>query len=155
LEEEEAVPNMLAPDDWNWCFYTITHFNTLKYGKTCLKHVDDDADFVHSNKSTDVGGWQDYMFQWLTVDEDKKFAHPGPAVGRRGESLHLSVNQIFNFFSVGVPSSVFDKYSETGVLPVDGSNDEDADGEEDEEINIFGEWNDVKKCSLMDLILKR
>jgi len=93
LSEKETIPQMLAPDDWHWVFYDINHFNMSKFATFCLntstnaEETMPDYDWVHTNQSTEVMGWQDYHFLWMSEVEDATFEHPGPASGRRGEWL--------------------------------------------------------------------
>lgn len=94
MKEEETVPETRAPVGWDWVFYTINHFKPstfltkeLNYSTKAEKYPDivPDYDWNHNNRSTDVLGWQDEFFLWMSEVEDATFEHPGPASGRRGE----------------------------------------------------------------------
>jgi hypothetical protein len=90
LTDPEAIQEMIAPDDWSWTFFNITHYDFLEWVKEGQRLIDEHPEFVHSNIWVAVGGWKDYKFKWLTADEDKKFAHPGPAVGHRGKCICIN-----------------------------------------------------------------
>jgi len=119
---------MLAPQGWDWTNYKIEDFDMLDYARQCLRKYDLEPDYVHSNKSTTVGGWEDNRFKWLTAEDAKKFTAPGPALGHRSTSLHLlfkDKNLYITLMLVGTPSSVMEKYLRTGKLP-DAEDDMDT-----------------------------
>jgi hypothetical protein len=124
---------MLAPQGWDWKNYKIEDFDMLDYARRCQLKFHLEPDYVHSNKSTTVGGWDDHQFKWLTVEDAKKFTAPGPALGHRSKSLHLLFkhkNLHITLMLVGTPSSVMETYLRTGKLP-DAKDDMDTedDGE--------------------------
>jgi hypothetical protein len=126
LKQHERIPKMSAPKTWSWSSYTMMHFDMLKYTRANQKlfcKYGLKPDYVHSNKSTNIHGWEDNKFTWLTAAQDEKFAYPGPAFGHRSENFHFSCNHnlkylpCFFFVLVGRPSTVFDTYLRTGELP--------------------------------------
>jgi hypothetical protein len=124
---------MLAPDHWKWTGYEIKDFDMLDYARKCLRKFHLEPDYVHSNKSTTVGGWEDNRFEWLTAVDTGKFMTPGPALGQRSKSLHLLFkhkNLHITLILVGTPSSVMETYLRTGKLP---NTEDDMDTQDDGE----------------------
>jgi hypothetical protein len=79
---------MAAPDTWSWAFYSMKHFDMLKHVRNSQKKYGkwgQKPEFMHTNKSTTVHGWEDNKFTWLTASQDDKFAFPGPAFGHRSD----------------------------------------------------------------------
>jgi len=132
---------MIAPDNWHWVFYDINHFNMSKFANACLNTSTKaeqnmpDYDWVHNNQCTEVMGWQDYHFLWMSELEDETFEHPGPASGRRGEWPAFNLSVAYFFLTVGIQSAAFDQYLLTGVLPTQEDRGEDQEmPDEDQDI---------------------